>query len=113
MSLGIAILSVSIASISQVLLKKSAVREYNNKIREYLNIYVITGYLLLFLSMVLTIIAYKNLPYLSVAMVEVLGFIFVPILSKLFFKENISKKKIIGIMLIMIGIIIYNTCSCW
>ena len=54
-------LSVAVASVSQVLLKKSALKVYDNVIREYLNPYVIGGYGLLFCSMLLTVYAYSGM----------------------------------------------------
>ena len=42
--------SVLVASVSQVLLKKGALNEYQNWIRQYLNPWVIGGYLLMFAS---------------------------------------------------------------
>ena len=39
--------SVIVASFSQVLLKKSAAKKYNNVIKEYLNPYVIIGYMMM------------------------------------------------------------------
>ena len=55
--------SVSIASVSQILLKKSAMKTYANVVREYVNPYVIGGYGLLFASMLLTIFAYSGMEY--------------------------------------------------
>ena len=55
------LISVFIASISQILLKKSANKEYNKKMYEYLNIWVITAYFLLLLSTFLTMLAYRKL----------------------------------------------------
>ena len=104
-----ALLSVIIASCSQVMLKAGASKSYSSKIREYLNFYVITGYGMLFLSMMLTIIAYSHLSYLSVPVVEAVGYVLVPILSFFIFKETLSKRKIIGILCILAGIIIYYT----
>ena len=82
----IAISSVCIASFSQVLLKMGAEKKYSNKIREYLNIYVCGGYGMLLVSMVLTIMAYSHLSYLSVPVVESIGYVLVPIMSYFFFK---------------------------
>ena len=48
-SVIILICSVVIASIAQILLKKSAARTYSSPIREYLNFYVICGYGMMFL----------------------------------------------------------------
>ena len=103
----IALFSVINASFSQVMLKLGAGKKYPNKIREYLNFYVITGYGMLFLSMVLTIVAYSHLSYLSVPVVEAIGYVLVPVLSYFFFKEKLSKKKILGIVFILAGIMIY------
>ena len=103
----LALLSVVIASFSQVMLKLGAGKTYNSKIREYLNVYVITGYGMLFVSMVITIIAYSHLSYLSVPVVEAVGYVLVPVLSYFIFKEKLTKKKILGILFILTGIVIY------
>ena len=103
----IALGSVTIASFSQVLLKMGAGKVYTSKIREYLNFFVITGYGMLFLSMVLTVVAYSHLSYLSVPVVEAVGYVLVPVLSYFIFKEKLSKRKILGIVFILAGIIVY------
>lgn len=106
-SLLLAVFSVCIASVSQIVLKMGAGKTYANKIREYVNPYVITGYGMLFISMILTMIAYKKLSYLSVPVVEALGYILVPFLSVVIFKEKINKSKVWGILLILLGIFCY------
>ena len=103
----IALLSVCIASFSQVMLKLGAGKKYAPKIREYLNVYVITGYGMLFVSMLLTVVAYSKLSYLSVPVVEAVGYVLVPVLSYFFFKEKLTKRKIVGILFILTGIFIY------
>lgn len=47
--------SVIVASLSQILLKKSASKAYTSVIREYLNAYVIIGYGMMVLSTLLTV----------------------------------------------------------
>ena len=47
------ILAEFIASSSQMLLKKSAEKSYASVIKEYLNVFVIAGYSLLVVSMVI------------------------------------------------------------
>ena len=54
--------SVLVSSISQVMLKKSANKVYDNALKEYLNPMVITAYGLFFLSTVITVFAYKYVP---------------------------------------------------
>ncbi len=55
--------SVVVASLSQILLKKSAVKTYSSVIREYLNPYVIAGYGMMVLSTLLTVGGYAGLEY--------------------------------------------------
>lgn len=106
-SYAILISSVTIAAFSQILLKKAADKQYASFIKQYLNPYVIIGYLLTFFSLFLTIMAYKGLEYKIGPLIESLGFIIVMILSRLFFKEKLTTKKILGTCIILIGIGIY------
>ena len=103
----LAFFSVVIASFSQVILKLGAGKTYNSKIREYLNVYVITGYGMLFISMVITVVVYSRLSYLSVPVIEAVGYVLVPVLSYFIFKEKFTKRKLLGIVFILTGIVIY------
>lgn len=58
-------------------------------------------------STVLVILGLKGVPYKNEPIIESLGYIFVMILSNLILGEKITKKKIIGNLLILSGIIIY------
>ncbi|WP_024865400.1 multidrug ABC transporter [Butyrivibrio sp. FCS014] len=98
-----------LASTSQILLKKSAQKEYPSFIREYLNILVIGGYGLLVLSMVLSIFCYGRLGYMGVVVMEPMAYIMVMILSRIVFKEKITPRKIIGVVLILAGIVVFYT----
>ena len=99
--------SVIVASFSQILLKKSAMKHYDSHIKEYLNPYVITGYGMMVISTILTIIAYSRIEYKNGPIVESLGYILIMILSYCFFKEKITVRKVIGNVLILIGIIVF------
>lgn len=101
-------LSVALASASQVLLKKSSMNSYSSVIREYLNLYVISGYGLLFCSMLLTIYAYSGMDYKNGPVIESLGNVIVLVLSYFFFQEKISARKLAGIACIMAGIVVFN-----
>lgn len=103
-----ALLAVVIAAFSQILLKKGAMRPHVSFIRDYLNAPVIFGYGMMFASVLLCMLAYRGLPMVTVPIIEALGFVFVPALSYLFFKEKFTKTKTIGIVIIIAGIIIYN-----
>ena len=99
--------SVVLASFSQIILKKSANEKHENFIREYVNICVISGYVLLMISTVTTILAYKGIEYKNGPIIESLGYILVLILSRIFYKDKISKRKILGNVLILSGIVIF------
>jgi drug/metabolite transporter (DMT)-like permease len=102
------LISVIIASISQVLLKKSTLISHGGIIKEYLNPYVIGGYGLLGVSMVLTVYAYSGMAYKNGPIIESLGNVFVLIFGYFVFGERISRKKIFGIGIIILGILIFN-----
>ena len=100
-------LSVVIASVSQILLKKSALKTYKSVIFEYLNPFVIFGYGLMVLSTVATTLAYSGLEYKNGPVIESLGYILVMILSWFFFREKLTKKKVLGNLLILLGIFVF------
>lgn len=99
--------SVVIASFSQILLKKSAQKKYDSIFKEYLNIHVILGYGMMVISTILTILSYRGLDYKNGPIIESTGYILVMVLSLLFFNEKITKNKIIGNLLILIGILVF------
>ena len=55
--------SVTVASFSQILLKKSAQKEHGSFLKEYLNVHVIVGYSLMVVSTLLTIFAFTGMVY--------------------------------------------------
>ena len=97
----ILILSVVVASFSQILLKKSAQKTYRSIIYEYLNPYVICGYGMMFLSMFLTIIAYSGMDFTNVQIVEATGYIMVLHVIILVLSRDL------GMALIFAGIAVY------
>lgn len=104
----IILISVIIASFSQILLKKSAEKTYGSVIFEYLNPYVICGYGMMFLSMFLTILAYGGMDFTNVQIMEATGYVMVLVLSYFFFHERITGRKLLGMLLIFAGIAVYH-----
>ena len=101
------LIAVFISSLSQVLLKKSANRDYNNIVKQYLNFRVIVAYILFFLSNLIAIYAYKVIPLSLGGILDSTGYIYAIIFGATIFNEKINLKKIISILLIVTGIIIY------
>jgi multidrug transporter EmrE-like cation transporter len=100
------LVSVFISSISQILLKKSADKEYENTLKEYLNPRVIAAYSIFLISTVLTTIAYRGVPLSIGPVLESTGYVYIAVLSVFVLKEKMSKKKILGNVLIIAGILV-------
>jgi len=101
-------LSVFIASCAQIVLKTSADMEHANLVREYLNPRVVMGYLILFGSTFLTIIGYRGVELKMGPVIESSGYIFILILSNVFLHEKISIKKVMGILFIVSGMVVFS-----
>ena len=105
---GVFLLSVLISSISQILLKKSADRTYDSRLKEYLNPLVIIAYGMFFCSMMITMYCYKYVDVSAGPIFESAGYIFVGVLGYIFLKEKFTAKKIIGMLLILLGIVVFS-----
>ena len=102
------IFAVFIASVSQILLKKSANNNHKNWLKEILNIRVFIAYSMFVLSSILIIYAYKGVQLKYGSIIQSSGYIFILLLSKIFLEEKITKNKILGVTLIIIGIVVFK-----
>ncbi|WP_419049087.1 EamA family transporter [Enorma massiliensis] len=102
------LLGVFISSISQVMLKKSALKTYDSKIKEYLNPLVIVAYILFVGTTFLSIFAYRGIPLSMGPILEATSYIYVTIFGIVFFNEKMSRKKWIALVLIITGIALYS-----
>ena len=100
--------AVFISSVSQIMLKKSANKTYENKINEYINPWVIIAYVLFFGATLVNVIAYKYVPLSLGPILESSGYFFVTILGVIFLKEKVGKRKAFGLLIVLFGIIIFN-----
>lgn len=100
--------AVFISSVSQIMLKKSANKTYESKLKEYMNPWVIIAYGLFFGATLVTVIAYKYIPLSLGPILESAGYFFVTILGMFFLKEKVGKKKALGLFIILAGIIVFN-----
>jgi drug/metabolite transporter (DMT)-like permease len=102
------LLGVLISSFSQILLKKSAQKASSYWLAQYLNPYVIAGYGLLGAAMLIPLYIYQFVDLKYGAIIETLGYATVMILSALLLKERITKKKLLGNLLIVAGVLLFN-----
>lgn len=102
------LISVFISAVSQILLKKATYKHYDTKLREYLNPYVVIAYGMFFVSTILTMLALKVVPLSMQPMLESTSYIYVSVMGYFLLKERFSKRKILGICVILLGIFVYS-----
>ena len=98
------IFSSFISAFSQVLLKKAAMREYESRLREYLNAPVIIAYMIFVLATLMTVYSYRGVEVSQGTLLETSGYIFVFIFDLAVFHERLTWRKLLGTGLILAGI---------
>ena len=102
------LVGVFISAVSQVLLKKATLKEYENTLQEYLNPYVIVAYSIFILSTLLSIVAYRGIPLSMGPILEATSYIYVTFFGVKIFSEKLNLKKILALCFIIFGILIYG-----
>lgn len=102
------VFSVLAAAGAQMLLKRGAQKEYPSFWRQYLNPWVIGGYGIMGASLLLNIFCLSHgIQVKEVSIIESLSYLFVPLLSWLFFKEKITLRKAGAIAVIIAGVMFF------
>ncbi len=101
------IVSAFITAFSQIILKKSAGIKYKNIIFEYLNPLVLLSYVCYAGVLVLNVFIYTKVDYRFGVIINSMSTVFVMLLSNLILKERITKKRIIGNIMLVCGILIF------
>lgn len=95
-------------SVSQLLLKQSANKEYKHPLFEYLNWRVILSYSIFVGVLLLNTYAYTRVDMKYGAVIDTFSYVFVMILSYFILKEKMTKRKLIGNLIIMTGVFVYT-----
>ena len=102
------IIVVFAASGAQILLKKGAMKEYSPLWRQYVNPWVFGGYVIMGLSLLLNVFCMGHgIQAKEVSTMESISYLFVPYLSWIVFKEEISWRKAGSVALILIGVVVF------
>lgn len=102
------IISVLAAAGAQMLLKQGTKKQYASFIRQYLNSWVIGGYCIMGASLLLNIFCLSHgVQVKEISIIESLSYLFVPVLSWVFFKERITWRKAGAIAVIMVGVVVF------
>lgn len=102
------LVSAFITAVSQILLKVSANKKHRHFIFEYLNSNVMLSYAGYVLVLVINVIIYTKIDYRFGVVINSLSTVLIMVLSKLILKETMTKKKLIGNALIILGIACFS-----
>ena len=108
LGIGIVLLSNLVAAVSQLLLKQAAKKAWQTWWRNYLNVRVILAYVLFFSTTLFSVYAMRFIPLSLSAALGASGQIFVPLLSRLVLHEEISKRRALGMVIIVVGIVAFS-----
>lgn len=104
----LAIFNIFIAAVAQMMLKKSAASTHTTMWREYLNPWVVGGYILMLFSLVSNVfVLSKGVLLKEMGAIGALSYLFVPMLAFFLFKEKFSKRQLFAIALIVLGSAIF------
>ena len=104
----IVIFAVLVSAGAQILLKLGADKGYSTLWKQYLNPWVIGGYLAMGGSLLLNIFCMSHgVQTKEVSIIEALSYLFVPCLSWVCLKEQVSWQKLIAISIIITGIAVF------
>lgn len=105
---ALVVLAVFSAAGAQMLLKKGASISYPSFLRQYLNPWVMGGYAIMGCSLLLNVFCLsRGVQLKEMGGIESLSYLFVPLLSRFFFKESITWKKAGAIAVIMVGVVVF------
>ena len=105
---GLLLLSTFIASVSQVMLKKSANKEHDSLLAEYLNPLVVFAYVIFFGTTLLSMLAYRKIPLSMGPILEATSYIYVTIFGVTLFHEHLNKRKVLALVVVIAGIVVYS-----
>lgn len=95
------------SAVSQILLNISARRQYKSWIFEYLNPWVIVSYAILFGTLAGNIYLLRYMDLKVQNAIASSTYVFVMLLSRVIFGEKLTRKKVIGNLCIVAGILLF------
>ncbi len=98
-----------LSAVSQLILKRAADDPRYTGVRTYLNAPVILAYALFFGCMLLNVVALRTLDLTVASVLEASSYVYVMLLSFLFLKEKITPRRLIGNVVIVVGIVLMLT----
>jgi len=101
-------LAVALAAAGQVLLKQGSGKGGRKFGVLRLNLLLVLGLGAMVLSMILNVRALSVVPLRDMAFIMPMVYILVPLLARIFLKERLNRRTIVGTMVIILGVILFN-----
>ena len=108
LNLGIMLFGVLISALTQIVLKKAALKTYYAWWKQYLNAPVIFAYAVFILSSLCSVIALRVLPLSLMPVWNSAAYLFVALFAFLIMKERPGKRKLLGLGVILVGIAVFS-----
>lgn len=102
------LLGTFLASVSQVMLKRAALREYSSRLGEYLNPLVMGAYAIFVGTTMLSVLAYRGIPLSMGPVLEATSYFYVTFFGMRLFGERMGPRKWLGLAIILCGIVVYS-----
>lgn len=99
---------VFFTSIAHVLLKQGSVAAVQTHTRTFLHPYCLVAYVIFAGVAFLSIYAMKGLDLKVFFALNSLTYMIIPVLSFLFIRESVTRNKAFGILLISLGVVVFN-----
>ncbi len=100
-------IAIFLAASAQTILKYAASRQYVRWWETYLNPYVLGAYGMLFCSLLLSVWTYRVLPLSMGAVLVATVYFYAALFGRLFFGERLTRRKVLGLVLIAGGLSVY------
>lgn len=108
MFIVLVILAVFASALGQMALKHGAMAPARGLLRQYLNPWVICGYAILAVALLTNVFCLsRGVLVNQIAALESLGYLFVPLLARFFFRESFTPRKIAATAVIMAGVLVF------
>ncbi len=107
-AIAIFVATIIISALLQIPLKKSATNPKHKGLRAYLNLPVIGAYASMFAITFVTTYVFRYIDLTLSTLLYKTEYIFIGIFSVLILKEKLTKRKIIGFIVIIAGVLVYT-----
>ena len=106
----VAVIAFVVNAFAQLSLKKNAfvTERETTFIKRNFTFYSVLAYFLFIIVTLCTLFALKKVRIMDMVYLAPISYLLVIVLSRLFFKEKITKHQILGVLVVLVGISVFN-----